>query len=151
MDRGGDIVMPGAFKASLADWKKRKALPPMLWQHDPALPDRRLDRARGGREGPQGRPASSSPACRRRQIAARLMQGRRGQGPVDRLSQPDDYEIDRATGARQLKKVDLWEISPVTFPMLPEAGQISASRAISIPASWSARSAPKQVCRAPRP
>jgi phage head maturation protease len=35
-----------------------------------------------------------------------------------------DYEIDRTTGARKLKKVDLWEISPVTFAMLPEA-QIS--------------------------
>ena len=36
-----------------------------------------------------------------------------------------DYEIDRTTGVRRLKKVDLWEISLVTFPMLPEA-QISS-------------------------
>ena len=28
---------------------------------------------------------------------------------------------DRATGVRRLEKVDLWEISVVTFPMLPEA------------------------------
>jgi hypothetical protein len=28
---------------------------------------------------------------------------------------------DRATGVRRLAKVDLWEISVVTFPLLPEA------------------------------
>ena len=30
-------------------------------------------------------------------------------------------DIDRTTGARRLKEVDLWEISLVTFPMLPGA------------------------------
>ncbi|MCK9910953.1 HK97 family phage prohead protease, partial [Microbacteriaceae bacterium K1510] len=28
---------------------------------------------------------------------------------------------DRASGVRRLEKVDLWEISVVTFPLLPEA------------------------------
>jgi hypothetical protein len=39
-----------------------------------------------------------------------------------------DYEIDRATGARLLKEVDLWEGSIVTFAMLPEA-QITGAKA----------------------
>jgi HK97 family phage prohead protease len=39
-----------------------------------------------------------------------------------------DYDIDRTTGARRLKKVELWEISLVTFPMLPEA-QITSVKA----------------------
>ena len=34
---------------------------------------------------------------------------------------PVDYAIDKASGARILKKVDLWEISLVTFPMNTEA------------------------------
>ena len=33
MDQGGDVIAPGAFKASLADWKKAGKLPPMLIQH----------------------------------------------------------------------------------------------------------------------
>ena len=38
LDRGGDIVLPGAYKASLASWRKRKSAVPMLWQHDPYEP-----------------------------------------------------------------------------------------------------------------
>src|SRR4051812_18735651 len=38
VDRGGDIVAPGAFKASLAAWKKKKQAPAMLWQHDSYSP-----------------------------------------------------------------------------------------------------------------
>jgi phage head maturation protease len=45
-----------------------------------------------------------------------------------------DYEIDRQTGARRLKKLDLWEISLVTFPMLPEA-QASVKMDFDAP-SW---------------
>jgi len=29
-----DIVMPGAFKNTLKEWKRRKLLPPVVWQHD---------------------------------------------------------------------------------------------------------------------
>jgi HK97 family phage prohead protease len=38
LDQGGDMVMAGAFKSSIADWKKRGQLVPMLWQHDPDEP-----------------------------------------------------------------------------------------------------------------
>ena len=31
LDQGGDIVMPGAFKTSLKEWKNRKSLPPFLF------------------------------------------------------------------------------------------------------------------------
>lgn len=32
-DSYGDVIAPGAFKASLKEWSKRKKLPPMLLQH----------------------------------------------------------------------------------------------------------------------
>lgn len=35
-DRGGDTVMPGAFKKSLATRKAEGGLPMMLWMHDPS-------------------------------------------------------------------------------------------------------------------
>lgn len=122
LDRGGDIVMPGAFKASLAAWKKQKALPPMLWQHDPYTPVGVWTDATEDEKGLKltGQLVMEVPAASsaRALIAA---------GAVKGLSigyRTQDYEIDRPTGARRLKKVDLWEISLVTFPMLPEA-QIS--------------------------
>lgn len=37
VDDGGDMVVPGAFAASLAQWKSRGALPPMYLQHGPML------------------------------------------------------------------------------------------------------------------
>ena len=33
VDAGGDIVVPGAFADSLAAWKAKGKLPPVLWQH----------------------------------------------------------------------------------------------------------------------
>ena len=33
VDDGGDVLVRGAFAASLADWKARGKLPKMLWQH----------------------------------------------------------------------------------------------------------------------
>lgn len=127
LDRGGDIVAPGAFKASIADWRRRKALPPMLWQHDPFTPVGVWTDITEDEKGlrVQGRLVLDVPqaAAARSLIAA---------GAVKGLSigyQTIDSDIDRKTGARTLKKVDLWEISLVTFPMLPEA-QISAVKSI---------------------
>lgn len=119
MDRGGDIVMPGAFKASLADWKRKKAMPPMLWQHDSWQPvgvwsevaeDEKGLRVRGDLvlDVPQ------AAAARALMLA----------GAVKGLSigyRTVDHEIDRQTGVRRIKKAELWEVSLVTFPMLPEA------------------------------
>ena len=36
-------------------------------------------------------------------------------------SAPSRARRDRVSGVRRLEKVDLWEISVVTFPLLPEA------------------------------
>lgn len=46
------------------------------------------------------------------------------QGAVDGLSigyRVERARAERATGLRRLEKLDLWEISVVTFPMLPDA------------------------------
>lgn len=119
MDRGGDIVLPGAFKASLADWKKRKALPPMLWQHDPRSPigvwDEVIEDEKGLRL--KGRLLLEIPLA---QVARALLVANGIKG-LSIGYQTRDYTIVRETGARELKRVDLWEISLVTFPMLPEA------------------------------
>jgi uncharacterized protein len=40
---------------------------------------------------------------------------------------------ERPTGLRRLEKLDLWEISLVTFPMLPTARVSSVKREMSAP------------------
>lgn len=119
LDRGGDIVMPGAFKASLADWRKRKAAPPMLWQHNPESPIGTWPDLVEDEKGLKVRGDLILDVPLAGTVRA-LVKG----GAVKGLSigyLTKDYEMDRQTGARRLKKVDLWEISLVTFPMQPEA------------------------------
>lgn len=37
-DSVGDRILPGAFAKSLAEWRAKGQLPPMLWQHDQKKP-----------------------------------------------------------------------------------------------------------------
>lgn len=119
IDRGGDIVMPGAFKASLAEWKRKKAFPPMLWQHDSWNPvgiwSEMVEDEKGLRvKGDLVLEVPQAASARALMLA----------GAVKGLSigyRTVDYEIDRQTGVRKIKKAELWEVSLVTFPMLPEA------------------------------
>jgi len=55
---------------------------------------------------------------------------------VDGLSigfRADRFQRDAASGVRRLKKIDLWEISLVTFPMLPQARVTALKQATPTP------------------
>ncbi|ARU01024.1 HK97 family phage prohead protease [Yoonia vestfoldensis] len=113
-DQGGDIVEPGAYRISLAKGRRIK----MLWQHDPAQPigiwDEVVEDARG--LWVKGRLLTD--VARAREAASLI-----AAGAIDGLS--IGYRTLRAhkdaSGARRLSELDLWEVSLVTFPMLPEA------------------------------
>ena len=127
VDRGGDILLPGAFKETLAKWRSKNETPPMLWQHDSWQPvgiwTDLVEDERGLKVS--GELILDVPQA---SIARALIRA----GAVKGLSigyRTVDYEIDRSTGIRKLKKVALWEISLVTFPMLPEA-QISGVKSV---------------------
>lgn len=133
LDRGGDIVEPGAFKASLAEWRKRKQLPSMLWQHDSSSPvgvwTEMVEDDKGLKV--KGELILDVPQAA---VARALMK----RGAVKGLSigyRTKEAEVDRVTGARRLKKVDLWELSLVTIPMLPEA-QITGVKGDFEPGAW---------------
>lgn len=109
-DRGGDIIAPGAFAASLA---RRQASVKLLWQHDPAQPigvwDTITEDARGLKV--EGRLLTS---VRRGAEAAALLSA----GALDGLSIGyRAVKADRQGPHRHLTEIDLWEISLVTFPM----------------------------------
>lgn len=114
-DKGGDIVMPGAFKACIADGRK----PKMLWNHDPAQPigawDEMSEDERGLRM--KGRISRKGKAG---EIADLIEMG-----GIEGLSigyRTQEYEMDAEKGIRKLTKLDLWETSVVTFPMNEMAG-----------------------------
>lgn len=116
-DLGRDMMMPGAFTQSLRH--KGAAGIRMLWQHDPGEPiGIWLDVA----EDPLGlrvRGQLNLAVARGRESFALLQQK-----AIEGLSigfRCQKATRDRATGVRRLLQVDLWEISIVTFPMLPQA------------------------------
>jgi HK97 family phage prohead protease len=122
-DQGRDIVMPGAFRASLAE--RGVANIRMLFQHDPAQPIGVWDEIREDARGLYVRGHLIEGAARAKEILT-LMQG----GALDGLSigfRTRRAQRDPRNGRRRLYNIDLWEISVVTFPMLPGA-RVSAMK-----------------------
>lgn len=113
-DLMGDVVEPGAFTASL---KKQK--PKMLFGHDPMQVVGVWDEVAEDRRGLKVLGHLLPETTRGAEVLA-LLRAKALEG----LS--IGYKTIKATsnerGQRLLKKVDLWEISFVTFPMLPQAG-----------------------------
>lgn len=118
VDQGNDVVVKGAYAASLAALKDAKRGVKMLWQHDPAQPIGVWDTVREDARGlfVKGR-ILSSVAKGREAIA--LIEA----GAMDGLS--IGYRTVKASkntkGQRLLQELELWEVSLVTFPMLPSA------------------------------
>ncbi len=117
-DQGGDVVLAGAYGASLKRLGAKGSKVKMLWQHDPAQPIGVWDEVREDASGlwVKGR------------ILAEVEKGREAlalltAGAIDGLS--IGYRTVRAErdgkGQRLLSELELWEVSLVTFPMLPEA------------------------------
>jgi uncharacterized protein len=125
-DGQGDIVMRGAFLESLR--AKGPAGIRMLFQHDPSeVVGTWVDIF----EQPHGlyvRGRLNLKVQRGRELLALLESG-----ALDGLSigfKTVRARRDRATGARHLHAVDLWEISLVTFPML-EGARVSAVKSVA--------------------
>jgi HK97 family phage prohead protease len=116
-DMGGDIVLPGAFRDSLA--RRGPTGIKLLFQHNPSEPIGVWHHIVEDARGLYVRGRLMLDVARGREIHT-LMRA----GAIDGLSigfRAVKSRRDRATGVRRLEKVDLWEISVVTFPMLPEA------------------------------
>ncbi len=91
----------------------------MLFQHNPSEPIGVWDQLREDVRGLYARGRLMPEVARAREVLA-LMRA----GALDGLSigfRAIKGRRDAKTGVRRLEKVDLWEISIVTFPLLPEA------------------------------
>ena len=114
---GKDVVMPGAFADSLKARAAKNVR--LLWQHDPAAPIGRWLSIAEDRRGLRVRGRLNLAVERARDVHALMREG-----AVDGLSigfRVERARAERPTGLRRLEKLDLWEISVVTFPMLPGA------------------------------
>jgi Escherichia/Staphylococcus phage prohead protease len=116
-DMGRDIVLPGAFRDSLA--KRGAAGIRLLYQHNPAEPIGVWESLKEDARGLYARGRLMLAVARAREVLA-LMRA----GALDGLSigfRAVTGNRDAKTGIRRLARIDLWEISIVTFPLLPEA------------------------------
>lgn len=118
VDRGGDIVEAGAYAKSLETLAREGRRVKMLWQHDPAQPIGVWEEVREDGRGLFVRGRLLEGIARGRE-AAHLLEA----GAIDGLSIGYRTVVARKDdqGRRLLKDLELWEVSLVTFPMLPEA------------------------------
>ena len=112
-----DVVAPGAFRQSLAE--RGAAGIRMLFQHDAHQPIGVWQELREDARGLYAQGQLALDVEKARDVLA-LMRA----GAIDGLSigfKATKFRRDAKSGMRRLDKVDLWEISIVTFPMLPGA------------------------------
>ncbi|MDE2383068.1 MAG: HK97 family phage prohead protease [Alphaproteobacteria bacterium] len=116
-DASGDIVLPGAFHTSLIRRPAEDIR--MLFQHDPAEPVGTWVEVRETDKGLYVLGRLDKNVQRGRELLSLLECG-----GIDGLSigfKTVAARKDKASGARLLARIDLWEISLVTFPMLDGA------------------------------
>ncbi|MEQ8825472.1 MAG: HK97 family phage prohead protease [Filomicrobium sp.] len=117
IDLGRDIIARGAFAESLRQRGARGVR--MLFQHNPAEPIGAWTHLEEDRRGLKARGRLTQDVARAREVLA-LMRA----GALDGLSIGFRTLVahkERQRGVRRIAKLDLWEISVVTFPMLPGA------------------------------
>jgi HK97 family phage prohead protease len=117
IDQARDMVMPGAFAATLRTRNIRRI--PMLFQHDPSEPVGVWLELREDHRGLYARGRLIPDVQRGRELLSLVRDG-----AIDGLSigfKTVKGRIDPRTRIRKLDIVDLWEISIVTFPLLTGA------------------------------
>lgn len=114
-DGGNDIIVPGAFSETLTAQKAQGRMPAMLWQHKQ---DTVIGVYTKMEEDQVGLSVSGKLALKTAKGAEAyelLKMGAISGMSIGYRSKEDSY--DRMTGIRTLKRLDLLELSLVTFPM----------------------------------
>ena len=117
VDMGRDRVEPGAFRRCLKNRAVKDVR--MLFQHDPCEPIGVWTDIREDKRGLFVRGRILADTVKGAEVLS-LMRA----GALDGLSigfRTRKSRTDRKSGIRSILEADLWEISIVTFPMLPQA------------------------------
>lgn len=124
VDLGGDIVVRGAFRKTLAEHKRNGTMPQMFWMHDPSrVPGKWLEMSEDDAGlAVKGVLADTELGNEMRTLAK--MKAVRGLS-IGYVPTDVDYDKD---GNRLIKSVDLWEVSLVSLAMNPLA-RVEATKA----------------------
>jgi len=117
VDLGGDVILPGAFKRTLAEHRSEDSLPAMFWMHDMTrVPGKWLDM----NEDDKGLAVKGelAPTDLGKEIHTLLKMDAVSGLSVGYIPKEVDYNQD---GVRLIKDVDLLEVSIVSIPMNPKA------------------------------
>lgn len=120
VDKGNDIVFPGAFEDTLKAWKKSGRQVPVLWQHQSDQP---IGSWMDLKEDDYGLLGDAELWLEEAPYARLAHKGMKTK-TITGLSigyRIKEYSIDADTGIYSLKRLDLVEISVVTNPMNDEA------------------------------
>ena len=127
VDLGGDVILPGAFKRSLAQYRKSGSLPQMFWMHQmDKVPGKWLDMSED-KEGLAVKGVLADTELGNEIHTLLTMQAVRGLS-IGYQTVDQEYEDD---GTRLIKEVDLWEVSVVSLPMNPLAQVAHAKSRLS--------------------
>jgi HK97 family phage prohead protease len=117
VDHGGDIVVRGAFKKTLSEWKARDELPPMFWMHQAdRVPGKWLAMSEDD-DGLYVKGELAETELGNEMHTLLGMKAVRGMS-IGYVVEERDYSKE---GHRLLKEIDLWEGSIVSMGMNPLA------------------------------
>lgn len=112
VDSVGDKVMPGAFAESLARHRREGTTVKMLWNHDSHEPIGIWEDLAEDGKGLRVKGRFILDIARAREVHSLTKHKAIGGLSIGFVTVEDKVEA----GVRQLKRIDLWEVSPVTFP-----------------------------------
>ena len=127
IDSYKEVVAPGAFAESLS-----QRTPALLWQHRSGEPIGVYSALREDQTGLYVEGKLALKTARGAEAYELLKMGAISGLSIGFVTRDDSY--DRVTGIRTLKKVDLWEVSLVTFPA-NDAARVSGVKFIDTIAS----------------
>ena len=127
IDSYKEVVAPGAFAESLS-----QRTPALLWQHRSGEPIGVYSALREDQTGLYVEGKLALKTARGAEAYELLKMGAISGLSIGFVTRDDSY--DRVTGIRTLKKVDLWEVSLVTFPA-NDAARVSGVKSIDTIAS----------------
>ena len=127
VDLGGDVVMPGAFKRTLAQHRKAGSLPQMFWMHDPSrVPGKWLEMGEDS-DGLTVKGVLADTPLGNEIHTLLKMDAVKGLS-IGYSTVDQDFTND---GNRLLKELELWEVSVVSLPMNPLAQVAHAKSQLS--------------------
>ena len=127
-DLGGDIIEQGAFNKTLS----ANPTVPILWQHDPSeVIGQGEAKEAGNKVQFSGKLDLEDPTAQKayRKLKAKLIKGLSIGFQAIKSKWEEIEEEGRRRYIRRIQELKLWEVSVVTFPMLPQAQVTSVKSA----------------------